>query len=306
MTNSEASYLRELYADWSRRMADDPDMDVATLRDLFEEWHLPTREPQGVSYTDVDAGGVPAIRCVPLGVENRRTVLYMHGGGFVVGSSYSHRKLAAHIAKAAGVTALVLDYRRAPESPFPAQIEDGVRAYEWLLSEGVRGEEIVTCGDSAGGNLAISVALTLRDLGGPMPGAIVAYSPFVDMTISGATMDTLAPLDALVQRPIVTGMAATLLNGQDERNPLASPIFADLTGLPPLLIDVGDHETLLDDSRRLAERARTAGVDVTLHIEPGMQHVYQSLAGRAPEADAAIARTAHWITTKLMRHAPTP
>ena len=290
-----ASYLEALYQDWSDRMATDPDMSIAMLRALFDEWHQPTLEPEQVTYKSDTWAGVEGIWAQPVGLEPTRVILYTHGGGFAVGSAASHRKLGGHLATALDAAALVIDYRRSPEHPFPAQLEDATAVYRELLERGYAPENIVTCGDSAGGNLAVSTVLKLREDGVPLPGAVIAVSPWLDMEHAGETLETNAATDALVQRQILEGMSAMFLGGTGQaKDPLANPLYADFTGFPRLYIDVGSSETLLDNATRLAELARSAGVDVTLSIVDGMQHVFPILAGRAKEADEEIARIARW------------
>lgn len=290
-----ASYLEALYKDWSDRMAADPEMSIAMLRAMFDEWHQPTLEPEQVTYKSDTLAGVEGIWAHPVGVETKRVILYTHGGGFAVGSAASHRKLAGHLATTLGAAALVIDYRRSPEHPFPAQIEDATTVYRDLLERGYAPEDVITCGDSAGGNLAVSTVLKLRDDGVPLPGAVIALSPWLDMEHSGETLVTNAATDALVQRQLLEGMSAMFLGGTGKANdPLANPLYADFTGFPRLYIDTGSSETLLDNATRLAELARSAGVDVTLSVVDGMQHVFPILAGRAKEADDEIARIARW------------
>jgi acetyl esterase/lipase len=300
MASAESAELRTIYRSWSDRMAAAPEMDLPTLRNLFEEWHLPTAEPTRVTYEETVAGGVPALWCLPLDAAEDRVVLYLHGGGFVVGSTATHRKIAGHLAKAAGVRALVLDYRRAPENPYPAQLEDAVAAYRWLLGQGFEPGHVATAGDSAGGNLAISTVLKLRDEGDPLPGAILPMSPWLDMEHVGKTLDSNAGTDALVGKEILHGMSGMFLGeGGDRRDPLANPLYADPAGLPPLYLCAGGHETLLDNAEQFHEKARVAGVDSTLEVVPEMQHVYPFSAGRAPEADATIAAMAAWLRPRL-------
>ncbi|MCF7551497.1 alpha/beta hydrolase [Pseudonocardia sp. WMMC193] len=300
MASAESAELRTIYQSWSDRMAAAPDMDLPTLRDLFEEWHLPTAEPTGVTYEEVDAGGRPALWCLPLDAADDRVLLYLHGGGFVVGSIATHRKLAGHLAKAVGARALVLDYRLAPEHPFPAQVQDAVAAYRWLLAQGYAPEHIATAGDSAGGNLAISTVLALRAEGVPLPAAILPMSPWLDMEHVGKTLEANADTDALVQRSVVEAMSGMFLGEDgDRRDPLANPLHCDPTGLPPCYIAAGGHETLLDNAELFHEKARAAGVDATLEITPEMQHVHPFSAGRAPEADATIAAMAAWVRPRL-------
>jgi epsilon-lactone hydrolase len=298
--STESAALADLYGAWVERMAADPDMDLATMRSMFEEWHLPTAEPEGVGYREVDAGGVPAMWCLPDGAATDRAIIWTHGGGYVVGSMHSHRKVAGHLAKAAGVPVLVLDYRRAPEHPHPAPVEDAVAAYRWLVADqGIAPEHIATTGDSAGGGLCTAMVLALRDAGDPLPAAIMPLSPFYDMEASGESVTTNAAVDALVQHDILLAMAGMFLGGASPRDPLANPLHADPTGLPPMLIQVGGSETLLDDSTRFAAKATAPGVDCTVEVYPEMQHVFHFLAGRAPEADDALAAMAAWVRPKL-------
>jgi acetyl esterase/lipase len=296
MPSKESDYLVALYKDWSDRMAANPNMTLADLRDLFEEWAKPAFEPQDVTYKTDKVGGVDAIWAYPVGCDRSRVLIYTHGGGFAVGSSDSHRKLAGHVAKALGISAVVLDYRRAPEHPFPAQLEDMVSAYRALLAAGFKPRDVGTIGDSAGGNLAVASVLKFRELGLELPGCVIAFSPWLDMELSGGTLQSNAASDALVSQAILEGMRGMFL-GADEaktRDPLANPLHADFQGYPPLYINNGSAETLLDDGRRLHAVATAAGVKATLSVVDGMQHVFPCLAGRAPEADAEIARIAAW------------
>jgi acetyl esterase/lipase len=299
-TSAESAALADLYRSWVARMAADPEMDLPTMRSMFEEWHLATAEPAGVHYEEVDAGGVPAIWCKPTGGAEDRAIIWTHGGGYVVGSMHSHRKVAGQLAKAVGVPVLVIDYRRAPEHPHPAQVEDAVTAYRWLVGpQGVAPEHIATTGDSAGGGLCTSMVLALRDAGDPVPAAVMPLSPWYDMEASGESVATNAESDVLVQRDILLAMAGMFLGDAPPRDPLANPLHADPAGLPPMLIQVGGAETLLDDSTRFAAKAKEAGVDCTVEVYPDMQHVFHFLAGRAPEADDAMAAMAAWVRPKL-------
>jgi acetyl esterase/lipase len=300
MASAESAYLSDLYSDWSARMAAEPEMGLPALRDLFEEWHLPTVEPEGVTYAETEADGVPVMWCSPVGAAADRVLLYTHGGGFVVGSRHTHRKLAGHLARAIGCRALVVDYRRAPEHPFPAQLDDCVTAYRWLVAQGIEPGHIATAGDSAGGNLAISVALKLRDDGDALPAALVPMSPWLDMEHKGETLDTNSGTDALVQRPILEAMSGMFLGPNGSAiDPLANPLYSDPAGLPPMYLTAGGAETLLDNAQRFAASARAAGCDVTIDVVPDMQHVFTFLAGRAPEADKAVADIAVWIRPLL-------
>lgn len=300
MPSPQSEALKSLYQHWSEALAKNPTMPLDELRRLFDHWGDVTAEPGGVDYIEVDAGGVPALWAVPKGCAQDRVLQCTHGGGYVTGSMYSHRKVYGHFAKAIGCRALILDYRRAPEHVHPAPVDDATTAYRWLLDQGIKPGHIAFTGDSAGGGLAVTTLLRARERGLPMPAATMPLSPWLDMEATSPTFESNRERDALVQRDIVLVMAGTFLGeGGNRKDPLANPLLADLKGLPPMLIQVGGDETLLDDSRNLADVARRAGVAVTLETEPHMQHVYQFLAGAAPEADDAIERLAAWVRPKL-------
>lgn len=293
--STECEVLRELYADWATIMATTPGLTTRLLRALFDEWHQPTREPEDVTYREETVGGVPGIWALPAGADRSKVLLYTHGGGFAVGSAASHRKLAGHVAKALGVTAFVLDYRRAPEHRHPAQVEDGVAVFDALLERGIRPQDVTTVGDSAGGNLAVAIPLALREQGKPVPGAVIAFSPWLDMENTGKTLQTNDATDALITVELLAGMIAGVLGDTVAPDtPLANPLYADFSGFPRLYLNAGGAESLLDNATRLADRARAAGVDVTLSVVEGMQHVFPFLAGRAREADEEIAAVAAW------------
>jgi acetyl esterase/lipase len=258
-----------------------------------------TAAPDGVTWTEVDAGGVPSIWADPDGGSPDHVVMYVHGGGYVIGSATGYKNFTGQLAKAVGCRVLSVDYRLAPEHPHPAAVEDSTTAYRWLLDQGFGADRLAISGDSAGGGLTMSTLLKLRDDATPLPVAGVPISPWVDMEGIGESMTTRAEVDVLVSEVGLKGMAEMFLAGQDARDPLAAPLYGDLTGLPPLLIQVGDEETLLDDSTRLAEVAETAGVEVRLDVFPEMQHVFQLFAGNMPEADEAIAQIGAWLRPRL-------
>jgi acetyl esterase/lipase len=247
------------------------------------------------SFERVNAGGVPAEWVSAEGSAADRAVLYLHGGGYIIGSVRTHRVLMAGLSKASGARVLGLEYRLAPEHPFPAPVEDAVAAYRWLLAEGYDAANIAVAGDSAGGGLTVSVMVQLRYLGLPMPGAAVCFSPWVDLEGVGESMDTNAEIDPMVQREGLSFMAEVYLDGCDPRAPLAAPLYADLRGLPPALIQVGSAETLLDDSTRLAENARAAGGDVELDVWEDMIHVWHLFAPMLPEGREALAQAGEFI-----------
>ncbi|WP_428425242.1 alpha/beta hydrolase [Pararhizobium sp.] len=300
MSSIQSDALKSLYKSWAASMADNPNMPLDELRRMFEHWADVTAEPGGVDYIEVDAGGVPGLWAVPKGVRQDRVLQCTHGGGYVCGSMYSHRKMYGHFAKTFGCRALILNYRCAPEHPHPAPVDDTTSAYQWLLDQGIRPQHVALTGDSGGGGLALATVLRARERGLPMPSAVIPLSPWLDMEATGETYQSNSDKDALVTRGIVLGMATTFLGeGGNRQDPLANPLLADLRGMPPMYIQVGGDETLLDDSRRLAEKARSEGVEVIFEIEPGMQHVYHFLAGVTPQADAAILRLADWVRPKL-------
>jgi monoterpene epsilon-lactone hydrolase len=293
--STECEALRDLYADWANLLATTPGLTTRLFRAIFDEWHQPTREPEDVTYREETVGGVPGIWALPAGADASKVLLYMHGGGFAVGSAASHRKLAGHVAKALGATAFVLDYRRAPEHPHPAQVEDGVAVFTALLDRGIRAEDVTTIGDSAGGNLAVAIPLALRERGGPLPGSVIAFSPWLDMENKGETLRTNDATDALITIELLEGMIAGVLGeAVHPATPLANPLYADFTGFPRLYVNAGGAESLLDNATRLAERARAADVDVTLSVVDGMQHVCPFRAGRARAADEEIAAIGRW------------
>jgi acetyl esterase/lipase len=299
MAIRDAQHLDTIYGGWTERMAADPEMDLRVVREMFETGHLAAAEPEGVTYAEVDAGGIPALWCIPEDGALDRVLLYCHGGGYMVGSMHLSRKVAGHIAKAAGIRALVIDYRLAPENPHPAPVEDAVTAYRWLISEGIRPDHIATSGDSAGGNLCTAMVLKLRDDGDPLPAAIMPMAPWYDMELTGESLDRNAPTDSLVNREMVEVMASTFLGDGSPTDPLANVLRADLTGLPPVLIHVSSTEALVDDTRQFAAKAEESGVDVTVESVPDMPHVYPYMAGRHPEADRAVERMGEWVRPKL-------
>jgi monoterpene epsilon-lactone hydrolase len=243
----------------------------------------------------VSAGGVPAAWIAAPEADPARVILYLHGGGYVIGSINTHKELAARLSRAARARVLLIDYRLAPEYPHPAAVDDATTAYRWLLAAGYSSARTAVAGDSAGGGLTVATLVALRDAGQPLPAAGVCLSPWVDLEGLGDSMTTKAAADPMVQRDGLVKMANAYLAGQDPRTPLAAPLYANLGGLPPLLIQVGTAETLLDDSTRLAERARKAGVNVTLEPWEDMIHVWQAFAPLLPEGQRAIERIGEFV-----------
>lgn len=288
-------HLGEVYAEWAVEMGRYPDMSTELLRIIFDDWQRVTGEPEEVTYRDTEIGGVPGILVTPLGSDPRQVLVLLHGGGFALGSSRSHRKLAGHLAKAAGTTAFVADFRLAPEHKFPAAIEDGVAVVLALREAGHRVEDVNLVGDSAGGNLAIATVLKLRELGEPLPPQVLTMSPWLNMENTGSTIETNDATDFLIAREGLQANIDRYIEGvAAPTDPLANPLYADLTGFPRLYITAADTESLFDDSVRLHERAKSAGVDVTFSVGEGMQHVFPFLAGRHPRADEEITRMGEW------------
>jgi acetyl esterase/lipase len=245
------------------------------------------RLPKGTTAMPVTAGGVPAEWITPSTVTSDTVILYLHGGGWILGWYNSHRWMVAHICEAASCKALAVDYRLAPEYPFPAALDDCVAAYRWLVESGASPSQIVIVGDSAGGNLALATLMVLRDAGDALPAAAVCLSPMTDLVGTGDSF-TRQRRDALLGAEGALAMARAYHAENDPRLPLISPHYGDFAGLPPLLIQVGADEILLDDSLRLAEKATAAGVSVEMVVWPGMWHVWQTLVPYLPEAKEAV------------------
>ena len=246
-------------------------------------------------------GGVPGLWVTAPGADPGRVVLYLHGGGYVLGSHRTHWPLASRVSRATGFRVFLPDYRLAPEHPFPAAVEDATRSYCALLEARFASERIAVVGDSAGGGLAIALLVRLRDEGKPLPGACACMSPWVDLALTGDSILARAGQDPIIRRPDLKVVASAYLGGADPMTPLASPLYAGLSGLPPLLIQVGTAEVLLDDGLRLAKRASECGVEVTLDVWEDMVHTWQMLAGILPEGRRAIAELGAFIAEKLQR-----
>ncbi len=232
------------------------------------------------------------------GTQGSRAILYLHGGGYVMGSPITHRALAGEVSRAAQAAVLLLDYRLAPEDPFPAAVEDGVASFRWLLDQGFAAKQTAIAGDSAGGGLAVATLISARDQGLPMPGAAVYISPWSDMTCSNESYQTRAEADPLVASGSISEMTGAYLQGTDPKHPLASPNFADLRALPPMLIHVGTDEVLLDDSIKLDKKAKSDGVDSTLEIWDDMIHVWHAFHPMLPEGKQAIERVGSFLREK--------
>lgn len=294
MLSKESTALRHTYGAMVERIAANPpgiDFDSGMSR--------LAAEPTNVTYEEIAAAGLSAIWAIPVHCDTDRVIVYFHGGGFVGGSADSHRKIAAHLAKAAGYRALIPEYRLAPQHPFPSPLEDARALHAWLLEQGYAPSKIAFAGDSAGGNIATAATLALRRDSLPLPGAIVAFSPWYDMEVKGETFEANAATCGFVSRELAEATAAMYLAGHSPTDPLANPLYSDPAGLPPILLTCGRHEKWQDNAERFAALARRSGVDVELHVGDGMQHVYQCMAGRAVEADNSIAEAGRWLRARL-------
>ena len=251
--------------------------------------------PDDVLVTEVSAGGVPAHWLTAPGADTGRVLIFLHGGGFEFGSLRSDGELAARLGRASGMRVLFPEYRLAPEHPFPAAIDDALAAWRWLRTDqGLSASSIAVAGDSAGGGLVVALLVATRDAGEALPAAAALMSPTVDLTSSGASMTERVDQDPFSTPAMLQQFASDYLAGADPKTPLASPLFASLSGLPPLLIQVGTADLLLSDSERLASAAAEAGVDVTLEVGEGLPHVYPILLG-TPEAAEATAQTGNFL-----------
>jgi epsilon-lactone hydrolase len=284
--------IRAVYRGWNR------DMSVAQMR---SDWDAAFGgSTAAVTCERVSAGGVEGEWISPADAPLDKAILYFHGGGFRIGSVASHRDLIAQIAVASGCRVLAINYRLAPEHRFPAALDDALAAYGWMLGQGLTPGNVAFAGDSAGGNLVLAAMLALRERGLPLPIAAVLMSPWTDLAATGTSYVTRAEVDPIHQRPMILALAKNYLGGQgDPCDPLVSPLYADLAGLPPLLIQVGDRETVLDDSVMFADLARAAGVDVHLEVWDGMIHVFQMFGAELPEAHRAIASIAGFLNQHL-------
>ena len=255
--------------------------------------------PDDVQVTDVIASGVPAHWLAAPGADTGRVLLFLHGGGFQMGSLRSDGELAARLGRASGMRVLFPEYRLAPEHPFPAAIDDVLAAWRWLRTgQDLSARSIAVAGDSAGGGLAVALLVAIRDAGQALPAAAVLMSPTVDLTSSGASMTERADQDPFSTPALLRQLASGYLAGADPRTPLASPLFASLAGLPPLLVQVGTADLLLSDSERLATAATETGVDVTLQVGEGLPHVYPIMLG-TPEATAATEQTGKFLRARV-------
>ncbi|WP_197422041.1 MULTISPECIES: alpha/beta hydrolase [unclassified Sphingomonas] len=300
MASPQSQALSDLYREWARRQVAEAPMPMDVMREMFSHWGDVTAEPGGVDYVEVDIDGMLGMWATPKGARTDKVILCAHGGGYVAGSIYTHRKAYAHVAKQVGCRALLVEYGLCPENAHPAPVNDMARAYRWLIErEGIRPSDIALIGDSAGGSLALTTISAIRDAGLPLPATTVSLSPWAGGDTSGASYETNKDNDVLVTREMSAAIGGIFLGDADPSDPLANPLYIDYAGYPPTYIQVGGHEAVLNDSTRPADSARQAGVDVRIDVFPEMQHCFQLMAGAAPEADDAVARIADWLRTHL-------
>ncbi|SDZ47746.1 alpha/beta hydrolase [Herbiconiux ginsengi] len=270
-------------------------------RNATENLHRAASEPEGVTYREVDANGVFGIWAEPVGANTDFVLLHSHAGGSVVTSAFVDRKLAGHIAKAVGIPVLVVDFRRAPENKYPAQLDDVETAFEWLLEQGYPSENIVTIGHSIGGFLSLAVALRRRDAGKSLPGAIVSISPWADLGIANDTIESNAETDKVLSRGLLEFFREAWIGGTETAadDPKVNLNASDLSNLPPTLVSWGTYEVLAGEDEELAGRLKAAGNHVQSLPVAGAQHSYVWAAGRVPETDKAIQEIATWVRTSL-------
>ena len=275
------------------------DSDVSEQRRLLKELASAQPLPTGVTVTAATLGGVPTAEITVEGIEPRHVVLYFHGGVYVIGDAFQAAGLASQVGARTGAKVISVDYRLAPEHPYPAAVDDALAAYEALLTNGTAPSDIAFAGESAGGGLAVATLVNAREHGLPLPAAAFVMSPYADLTLAGTTMETRREVDPLLSREALQARVGDYTAGQDAALGLISPIFADLSGLPPLIIQAGSHEVLLDDAIRLARQAATADVEVTLDITPGVPHVFQAYHAILDDAVAPLDRAGQLLSAYL-------
>jgi monoterpene epsilon-lactone hydrolase len=274
-------------------------LDVTEQRRQLKELISAQPLPADVTVTATALGGVQTAEITIDGIEPRHVVLYFHGGVYALGDAFIAADLASQVGRRTRAKVISVDYRLAPEHPYPAAVDDALAAYEALLQNGTRPSDIVFAGESAGGGLAIATLVNARDHGLPLPAAAFVMSPYADLTLSGTTMRTKHEVDPLLSQENLQPRVTDYTAGQDATSGLISPVFADLSGLPPLIIQAGTHEVLLDDAVRLAGQAATADVEVTLDITPGVPHVFQAYYPILDEAAAALDRAGQLLSAHL-------
>lgn len=291
------SKLLNIYLRFTSGRSLHPDTPIIARRQQEDRASKNPNIAADVEITPVSLGSVKGEWVVPSKIESHRVILYFHGGGYCFGSAEARRALVSEIAVAAGARALAIDYRLAPEHPFPAALDDAISAYRWLLGKGTSPQGIVMVGDSAGGGLALSACMALRDGGAPLPAAVVGLSPWTDLSMSGWSILKKAKSDPTVTFRNLSVCARHYLKNTNPTNPFASPLFGDFSNLPPLLIHVGSKEILLDDATRISDKADTAGISASVEVFDGMPHVFQTYPN-LPETKGSISRIGSFIALR--------
>lgn len=269
---------------------------MAQVRASYTTFQAQQKPPQGVRFEEVNMGGVPATLALPDAQNSDTVLVYLHGGAYIVGEPAGYRGIGGNYAKLLGARVYIPDYRLAPEHPFPAAIDDGLRAYEWLLEQGIPARKIAFAGESAGGAMVVSVMVAAKQKGLPLPAAGVAISPWANLEHTGASMTNREGLDPLNTKPLLDLLARTFLAGALPNHPLASPVFADVTGLPPILVQIGENELMLSDAIRLASHLAENRVRVNLEVWPQMPHAWHFFQSFLPEAEQALRESARFIS----------
>ena len=282
-----------------RQSAFPADSDVDEQRRLLQELLSAQPLPSDVTVTSAELGGVPTAEITVDGIDARHVVVYFHGGVYVMGDAFLAADLASQVGRRTHARVISVDYRLAPEHPYPAAVDDALAAYEALLHDGIAPSDIAFAGESAGGGLAIATLVNARNHGLPLPAAALVMSPYADLTLAGTTMESRREVDPLLSREALQARVPDYTSGQDAALGLISPVFADLSGLPPLIIQAGTHEVLLDDALRLAQQAATADVAVTLDVTPQVPHVFQAYHAILDEATAALDRAGQFLSAHL-------
>jgi epsilon-lactone hydrolase len=289
MPSPQAAELNDIF----RKIPKQVNLDLKSQREAGEHQEDLTSDPAGVIVED--ATGIEGLWVRPTGLSTDSVILYIYGGGFVISSPHSRKKFGGRLALICKSDVLIPKYRLAPENPFPSGLNDVLAAYKFLLAKGYPAQRIVIAGDSSGGGLTLSLLIALKEQNLPAPAGAVAISPWADLACTGPSLTEKPSRDLTVTKESLQRMANQYLNGQDPYKPLASPLYADLTGLPPVFVIVGGDEGLLDDSLRFVRSAAIAGVDIQLLVGAGMQHIYPVYAGFMPESDKAVADIGIWV-----------
>ncbi|HEY2383068.1 MAG TPA: alpha/beta hydrolase [Terriglobia bacterium] len=297
MGKAQLEQLRPILAQYKSKMVGD----IPQIRNAFDEMLMQAPIPPGVAFEQQSVSGIPASWCIPSQAVDGRVLLYLHGGGYVIGSAKAYRPMGSEFAVRLKSCVLIPDYRLAPENPFPAALEDAVCVYRWLIDQGTNPKSIVVAGDSCGGGLTVATLAAVRDLGLPLPAGAAVISPWVDLDVRSDSLTSKARQDPLIEADGLREMAGAYLGATPPRTPGASPLYANLKGLPPLLIQVGSAEVLLDDATRLAARAGAAGVRIRLDVWPDMFHVWHTSAALLDEARDALDDAAAFLGQQLSR-----